>query len=837
MNDSLIVYYWICTYTVGKGVAHKDMGAVTVWVCRLHLWGMSAGIRKEVLCLLAFKKCNHSEAVRLLSLVEDPRNVYAYREDTDISRIGYWYDTSVGLLHLAVYNGWLDVMETLINKYHIEPQKGGYDIYTLHVAVVAKRIDSVKYLIAKCHCDPMCKDRDESTPLHYAARDGSLNVMKYLITECNCDPMVTSNYGDTCLHVAVRNKEYSIIEYLLSTGKVDPLAKNKDNETPLQLAKRDDKMRSIFIKFGKVETSHPVDSYVNVLLLGNPGAGKSTLAQVIIERASITLLAQFRTVKGVELCTAGIIPTKLQHKELGNIILHDFAGQAEYYTSHNAVIENLLQGSAAVFVVLVNILEEEATKHLQQWLTIVTNEVHKALKQCHIIVVASHVDKMTDTVTKKRRQSELQQIIRERCDTHVSIEYLDCRKLGGSSIDSLLSNLSSACQSIRNTNGRNLSLYCHMMYGLLEESKQNILSLSDIVSAAQTNENYILPDTREETLRETRKQRKNMRKEILEILSSLHSTGLISLLKSTDDPNKVWVVVNKQILLAEVDGILFAPKSFKQHCDIASNTGIITVSALAELFPCYDPDMLICFLKNMALCQEIHPQFLQTITNLVAKGTNNDKERFLFFPTLLNIDRPHNINQQVFQFGWCLQCTKDYHFFPSHFFHVLLLCLAYKFGLPKHTSSLAVINRQCTFWKKGIHWFNGKGIGTLVELVDGGQCVLVLMSCEEGYERNMVSLRRDVITEVTTVQKESCPSLKLLDFVIDPQDLTYPIDKPIQRTVYNVQDILFCAIKDKEFVINTKDNIQRQLRQLLPNEQLTDISQLSVLGGHDLKVY
>ena len=714
------------TLSLRKGVAH-----VLFRACLLELeMSLSKDLHKE--CFLAFKKCNHSEAVRLLSLVEDPRNVCTYRRDTSIPEMGYWNDR-VGLLHLAVYNRWLDVMETLINKYHIEPQKGGYHIYTLHVAVVTKRIDIVKYLINKCRCDPMCKDRVGWTPLHYAAEYGSLNVMKYLITECNCDPMVTNIYGNTCLYVAVRNRQYSIIEYLLSTGKVDPLAKNEDNETPLQLAKGDDKMRSIFIKFGKVETSHPVDSYVNVLLLGNPGAGKSTLAQVIIERASITLLPQFRTVKGVELCTAGIIPTKLQHKELGNIILHDFAGHSEYYTSHTAVIENLLQGSAAVFVVLVNILEEEATKHLQQWLTIVTNEVHKALNQCYIIVVVSHVDEMTDTFIKTRKQTQLLQIIRERCDTHALIGYLDCRKLGGSSIDSLLSSLSSACRSIRNTSGRNLSLYCHMMYGLLEESTQNTLTLSDIVSAAKTNENYILPDTGEETL---------------EILSSLHSTGLISLLKSTDDPNKVWVVVNKQILLAEVDGILFAPKFFKQHCDIASNTGIITVSALAELFPCYDPDMLICFLKNMALCQEIHLQFLETTTNLVAKGTNNDKEKFLFFPTLLNIDRPDNINQQVFQFGWCLQCTEDYHFFPSHFFHVLLLCLAYKFGLPKHTSKLAVINRQCSFWKNGIHWFNGKGIGTLVELVDGAQCVLVLMSCEEGYERNMVSLRRDVITEV-----------------------------------------------------------------------------------------
>ena len=796
--------------------------------CLLELeMSLSKDLHKE--CLIAFKKCNHSEAVRLLSLVKDPRNVCTCVRDTNITWIWYLYNGRVGLLHLAVFNGWLDVMETLIDKYHIEPQKGGYDIYTLHVAVVTKRIDIVKYLITKCHCDPMCNDENGWASLHCAAQYGSLNVMKYLITECNCDPMVTDDYfGSTCLHEAVWDKQYSIIEYLLSTGKVDPLAKNKNKETPLQKAKGDDKMRSLFIKFGKVETSHPVDSYVNVLLLGNPGAGKSTLAQVIIERASITLLAQFRTVKGVELCTAGIIPTKLQHKELGNIILHDFAGQAEYYTSHTAVIENLLQGSAAVFVVLVNILEEEATKQLQQWLTIVTNEVHKALKQCHIIVVVSHVDEMTDTVTKKRRQSELQQIIKERCDTHVSIEYLDCRKLGGSSIGSLLSNLSSACQSIRNTSGRNLSLYCHMMYGLLEESTQNILSLSDIISATQTNENYILPDTGEETT---------------DILSSLHSTGLISLLKSTDDPNKVWVVVNKQILLAEVDGILFAPKSFKQHCDIASNTGIITVSALAELFPCYDPDMLICFLTNMALCQEIHPQFLETITNLIAKGTNNDKERFLFFPTLLNIDRPDNINQQVFQFGWCLQCTEDYHFFPSHFFHVLLLCLAYKFGLPEYTSKLAIVNRQCSFWKNGIHWCDDDGIGTLVELVDGSQCVLVLMSCEEGYERNMVSLQRDVITEVTTVQKESCPSLKLLDFVIDPQDLTYPIDKPIQRTVYNVQDIISCIIRKKVFINNkphsNKVRSSKRLEQVLPNEsiQLTDISQLSVLGGHDLKVY
>ena len=46
----------------------------------------------------------------------------------------------------------------------------------------------------------------------------------------------------------------------------------------------------------------------------------------------------FQHVKGVELCTAGIIPSKLEHRELGNVILHDSVGHPEYYSSHIAVL-------------------------------------------------------------------------------------------------------------------------------------------------------------------------------------------------------------------------------------------------------------------------------------------------------------------------------------------------------------------------------------------------------------------------------------------------------------------------------------------------------------------
>uniref|UniRef100_A0A1X7SIC4 Uncharacterized protein n=1 Tax=Amphimedon queenslandica TaxID=400682 RepID=A0A1X7SIC4_AMPQE len=314
-------------------------------------------------------------------------------------------------------------------------------------------------------------------------RRDSSDVVKYLIDEKHCDPMTVDSKGQTPLHIAAYRSNSAVVEYLLSTGKCDPLAKDNVRNTPFQLAKKygNTDTLSVFKKFGDIKSSHPIDSYVNVLLMGNPGAGKSTLSHVINDTAiGSVVLGSFRNVGGVVPCTAGIIPYKIQHRTLGNIILHDFAGHSEYYSSHSAVIENLLQGSGGVFLIVVNILEKEAIKQLHQWLSVVRNEAQKALTQSHIIVIVSHVDEILNPFEKQRRKEEIQKIIvRKRCDS----VFLDCRKLGGSGVDSFFKMLSSACESIRSTSGRNLSLYCHMMYGLLEERKENIVTLSNVMSA------------------------------------------------------------------------------------------------------------------------------------------------------------------------------------------------------------------------------------------------------------------------------------------------------------------------------------------------------------------
>uniref|UniRef100_A0A1X7U5W3 Uncharacterized protein n=2 Tax=Amphimedon queenslandica TaxID=400682 RepID=A0A1X7U5W3_AMPQE len=359
-------------------------------------------------CWVAFRNKDHEEAVHLLPLVKEPNNI----------KRRYVCD-NVSLLHMSSENGWLDVTKDLITKYHCDPHERDDDGWTcLHLAATGNHVDVMRYLIDDCHCDPMATDNNGETVLHRAAghidivkylinechcdpmatnNSGQtvlhctaehIDIVKYLINECHCDPMATDNNGETVLHYAAASAYYgcsAAAEYLLSTGKCDPLAKDNKGNTPFKLAKESGNTDTLSVlkKFGGIKSSHPIDSYVNVLLVGNPGAGKSTLSHVINDTASFTLLGSFRNVGGVVPCTAGIIPYKLQHRTLGNIILHDFAGHSEYYSSHSAVIENLLQGSGGVFLIVVNILEKEPVKRLHQWLTVVRNEAQKALNECH----------------------------------------------------------------------------------------------------------------------------------------------------------------------------------------------------------------------------------------------------------------------------------------------------------------------------------------------------------------------------------------------------------------------------------------------------------------------
>ena len=115
-----------------------------------------------------------------------------------------------------------------------------------------------------------------------------------------------------------------------------------------------------------------------------------------------------------------------------------------------------------------------------------------------------------------------------------------------------------------------------------------------------------------------------------------------------------------------------------------------------------------------------------------------------------------------------------------------------------YASALAESVLNCRLWKNGIRWCDQNNIVTVVELVDTDQCVLVLMSYEENARKLIVSLRRELIKDIATSFKEYCTGVKAEGFVIDSDCLEYPIDKPIEGTVYSVKKL---KGKDKDIYV------------------------------------
>ena len=115
-------------------------------------------------------------------------------------------------LHIAAANGSLDVIKYIIKQHHSVWNTKHTDYRgrtVLHYG--AKHIDTIKYLITECNCDPMVTNKDGKTVLHNAAEHVHIDTVKYLITECNCDPMVMDKNGKTVLHYAVEQNSLNVI--------------------------------------------------------------------------------------------------------------------------------------------------------------------------------------------------------------------------------------------------------------------------------------------------------------------------------------------------------------------------------------------------------------------------------------------------------------------------------------------------------------------------------------------------------------------------------------------------------------------------------------------------
>ena len=680
-------------------------------------------------------------------------------------------------LHYACNRGHMNIIKYLITEQGCDPNTlDNIGAIPLHIACLNGHLSVTKYLITEQHCNPKFRGQYGWTPLHYASQGGHMNIIQYLITEQGCDPVTVDRFKATPLHIATFHGHTDIIRWLLHDGQIDIMAKNSSGNTCINLAQQGNnsyQLLKLFLPVVKSTKLFPIHTYGKTVLTGDSGAGKTTLAKVITERSN-TYLNRFRygNVQQVEGHTAGIVPSHVESWEVGKMTLFDLAGQAEYHSSHSAIMETVMQQSPATFINVIDLSnsDDEIKQQLHYWLNFIDSATSKTISKSCLIVVGSHAD----LLSKDQLQSKsafITNLVQRRVTRQEFMGFVtvDCRKIDAAGTREFISLLGRSQQVIA-ARAPSMSYYCHFLYAFLQSKGFSSFTFEELRFEMLIHAYSLIP---------------NDTSFFIGLLTALNDKGMIIFLKNQHQIGKSWIVVDIVSLLKTIDGVLFAPTHFQQNLKIVSITGIMQSSSLKNVFPQYNLEMLVGFLQTLELCHRVNLSGITTNLQSIELSSPGDvDEWFLFFPSLLGTHQQDQPNrpcilpkEEKFSFGWCLCCADpEYHSFTSRFLHVLLLRLAYTFPLACESSIVSPPNqRQCTVWTNGIFWDNEEGIRTVVELIDHNR-VVVLMSYRSNSRPVECSKHRSaVISLILDLQQEFCSNVETAEYLISCSLL--PVDK------------------------------------------------------------
>ena len=572
------------------------------------------------------------------------------------------------------------------------------------------------------------------------------------------------------------------------------MAKNKRNQTAMELAYRDNVNRFSILKmfepFEQCRKDFPVESYSKVFFCGNTGAGKSSLAAVIMERAQKPPNYKFNTFDPipVELLTTGINAHTISSHEVGNIVLYDLAGHKEYYSSHAAILENLMLNMPAVFAILFKMTDHLDTikTDLYYWFNFIKNASFNlsSSKQSQILVIGSRLDELANGYEEI---SKVVAGVAEKADHSQDFHGflpMECHRPGGKGVKEFVVKLSYSCKAVLDRSDK-ISFYCHVQFSFLQllRNKENTIaiSLKELCLVLKKHDDPSLPSERSV---------------LLEFLFTLNDKGLILFLKNEDDAES-WVVIDRAALLNEVNGVLFAPKEFKHvHQYIASNTGIVPISVLEKLFPKHDIHMLIGFLRSLQFCHVLKSNTLQQFKTNILALISLPSEELLFFPSLVKAEPPTDMNIEH-GLGWCLWCPDPNQFLSTRFLHLLIFSLSYIFCLQRHARGgkiadgdpqIQMLARRCDVWINGIYWENEDDeVEVIVEVTEHYRCVTVITSVNDVKKSRKVF--NDVVQTILTLKSQT-HSFVCEEYLIASCDVGKARSLLMEkRTIYNIKDV------------------------------------------------
>ena len=638
-------------------------------------------------------------------------------------------------LQEAALFGRTGVALTLINEFGCDVHAKGYSSRSLlHDACEGGSVFLVEYLLSKLSV--LSTDNDGNTPLHTCASHGQALCVEALLA-ANAPPLIRNNTGQTSMDIAIGRARVVLEEYLLK------------NHRKLQFD------YSAMLGLAKIRHSgeYPV---TRLFVLGNPGAGKSSLVESFKTEGFLRSYWGEIPESSVTPHTPGIIPTIYLNKHHGRVLLYDFAGDLEYYSSHAAILENLVSSKSGnnLIIIVVDLRDDEEAieESLLYWVSFV--KFQKFATKLSLLIVGSHSDSIPLGQMGEKIGVLEKFAVANSLQAEAGYFTLDCRKpknmISFQNHISVLTSHSPQCS---------LSENASLLFGLLQKDFNNVTACSLQTVLSHIGEyRFGLPD---------------QANDLYLTLSELRDIGILLLL---GDPTKgdCHLVLNIPKLTKDVHQSLFSKSAIenlrKRFKDLHNryNIGILPDSLLKEILPPYITKQCLSYLQY---CQEIK---FEDIGAFVPEPVQSESS-FFFFPALCNLSKGDvsRVTPPKFSYsiGWLAQCTAHDHYFPPRFLHVLLLRLVFRFTLsastPKHASPDSHLKRRCSMWKTGVRWLMEEGVACQVELVNGSKGVVVITRSTEEKMEDCISVFRKIICCVIESKAEFCAPIRPDFFLLD----------------------------------------------------------------------
>ena len=655
------------------------------------------------------------------------------------------------------------------------------------------------------------------------------STVKLLLTECYCDPNVTDEEGKTLLDLA---NDPKIIKLLLKHGA-----------RAANVYKEHSKL------IGKLSSERPPHLPLSVLIIGDGGVGKSTLLKSFLSSKGFwSKLQKAKPVDGVDARTVGIIPYEIYTKEFGRIIYFDFAGQKEFYTSHCAILENAVQTSPPIIILCAKLVESEQAiiDSTYRWLTLVHNQCTNLKDKAHVIVVGSHADTVKEMGEDPQAKESIFAPIIKRFPKFEFKEFIpmDCRFADSSDMTKARKQIQKSSAILRSP--ETISLNAHTFYIYLAESFKDdlALSLGNVYERIKSDLNEDLSQRTQDILSFI----PSTVPHLVEVCDQLHKRNLLLFLRNDSSPEKSFLVIDQATLLSRVTGNVFAPEGFRQHCKLASSTGVVPLSKFKKEFAGFDIEMLIAYMSHLELCFEIlDEQVLDFLSKEIASSTDRDSSvtesdtRYLFFPGLIRIETPEQVwkdTQSIkYHFGWILETSQDTEFFDPRCLQVLILRIVFTFRLApasKVLHNVPTLQKFCSIWKSGIYWCNNDGITAHLELAENGRSLVLKMRSDTVRPEGLIHRSRIMTTIRETVECFG-RNVNVIESVIDPDEVVkHPLKNPSDLPLVNIKDIAEAVSSNRRMMKSTQQ-VAFAFKHLLQFEPYAGLDQTTIQCIHSDK--